>query len=111
MPMPPSAASSSVEGSGTAAGLPPKAAAGANAALLPPNDEPEDEPIDVLSTASRPEPESSSGEVPLDDQTDGLAATRPERDLPTGSRPSRGRSPPGVRSRRCGFQAAGPSRC
>ena len=45
MPMPPSAASSSVEGSGTAAGLPPKSAAGAKAAL-PPNVEPEDEPVE-----------------------------------------------------------------
>ena len=67
--MPPNAASSIVEGSGTAAGLPPKAAAGAKAAL-PPNDEPDDEPNVPPSTASRPEPESSSGDVPLDDQTD-----------------------------------------
>ena len=43
---------------------------------LPPNDEPEDEPVALPSTASKPEPESSSGDVPLDDQTefDGNAA-------------------------------------
>ena len=72
--MPPSAASNSVDGSGTAApsassGLPPKAAAGAKAAA-PPKAELEDEAKELLSAASRPEPESSSGEVPLDDQTD-----------------------------------------
>src|SRR5580704_13849320 len=67
MPTPAIAASNKVEGSGTAAGAPAKAAAGANAAE-PPSDEDDDEPNVLPSTASRPEP--SSGDVPLDDQTD-----------------------------------------
>ena len=64
MLMPPMAASNKVEGSGTAAGLPLKSVAGAKA-VAPPNVEPKDEPIVPLSTASGPEPESTSGEVPL----------------------------------------------
>ena len=69
MPMPPIAANNNAEGSGTADGLPPKSAAGAKA-VAPPNAEPDDEPIVLLSAASKPEPVSTSGAEPLDDQTD-----------------------------------------
>ena len=66
MPMPPRAASNNVEGSGTAAGLPPKAGLAEKAAVAPPSAE-----LDVpLSTVSRPEPVSPSGEESMDGKID-----------------------------------------
>ena len=69
--MPPKAASSKVEGSGTAAGLPPKPPAGAKAAVAPPNAEPTTSrtcrcPRRAGRNRFRPTEQNR-----LDDQTDG----------------------------------------
>ena len=74
-PIPANAANSSVVGSGTAAGLPLKVAAGAN---VPP-DALEPESKALVSAASRPEPVSASGEASVDgkiDEDGNAASTR-----------------------------------
>ena len=67
--MPPNAAKSNVEGSGTAAGLAPKLAAGAN---VPPA--PLDPPMALASAASRPESLSAKGDESVDDTIDELGS-------------------------------------
>ena len=73
--MPPKAASSSVDGSGTAAGPALNTAAGANAALVAL----EPEPNALLSAASKPEPLSANGEESVDDKIDELGSAASKR--------------------------------